>query len=215
MRSGYAEKIRQLVPAYDEMVETIISMLALFSPESILDIGAGSGTVSREVLNRLVGSRLIAVEACEEMVGEASRVLAAVDRCSVIHGDILEFEPSVALDGIYSNLVLHNIPSEGKRRLLASLCTWLEPGGVFIWGDLIRYTEPDVQAHFVAQRVAYAQASGCDDQFVQLSFLKEKEEDYPWTVLEMLAETKRAGFPEPQCVWCHDTFAIILATKQR
>ncbi len=214
LSAGYAETIRQLVPAYDDMTETLVSMLALSSPQMILDIGPGAGNLTHRVLHRLPRARLIGVETCDEMVAEANRVLADVsDRCEIRHMDILDFQPSHPLDAVYSNLVLHNIPSAEKRRLLKRIDGWLAPAGVFVWGDLIRYNEPDVQAHFVAERIAYARASGCEERLVRQSFGKEETEDHPWTVVEMLAELKSAGFADPQCVWCHDTFAIVLATK--
>ncbi len=216
LSQGYAEKIRQLVPAYDEMTDSIIALLALFGPARLLDIGAGAGNFTHRVLNRFRESHLVAIEPCEEMCHEARSTLARfAPRCTIEHRDVLDFDSAGTFDGIYSNLVLHNLPAGDKRRVLERLGQWLTPGGVFVWGDLIVHAVPRVQAHFVAERIAYARAAGCPDALIRESFGKEERDDHPWTVSDMVRGLARAGFDDPQCVWCHDTFAIALATKSR
>ena len=43
LADGYAEKIRQLVPMYDDMVQCIVELLQMGAPEGVLDLGAGVG----------------------------------------------------------------------------------------------------------------------------------------------------------------------------
>ena len=206
----YLTKIRQLVPRYDEMVECILELLELCRPRTVLDIGAGIGNISALVLHRIPGSRVTAVEPSDEMNTEARRLNdCSGERIEFVHQDIVDFVPDCGFDAIFSNLVLHNIPLNERRLLLARLCEWLEPGGCFVWSDLIRHADERVEAHFVDYRKEFALAAGCPIELVQQNFEKEAREDQPLTIEQMLEEARRAGFRQATPVWAHDTFAIL------
>jgi len=210
----YSTKIRQLVPRYDEMVECILELLELCRPKTVLDIGAGIGNISALVLRRIPGSRVTAVEPSHEMSAEARRLNdCSGDRIEFVHQDIVDFVPHCAFDAIFSNLVLHNIPLDERRPLLERLREWLEPGGCFVWSDLIRHADERVQTHFVEYRKAFALAAGCPSELVEQNFEKEAREDQPLTIEQMLEEAGRAGFRQATPVWTHDTFAVLWLSR--
>jgi SAM-dependent methyltransferase len=210
----YSLKIRQLVPRYDEMVEVIVQLLRLRTPRNVLDIGAGIGNVTALALEGIPGARVTALELSDEMFEEARANLAPLgDRVRLVHENILEFDPDDGYDAIFTNLVLHNIAVDEKRRLLEKLHDWLKPGGVFIWGDLIRHPDQTVQEHFVEYRKRFARAAGCPEELVRQNFAKEETEDHPFTVEGTLTEARKAGFSHTYPVWTHDTFAICCLCK--
>jgi tRNA (cmo5U34)-methyltransferase len=211
LHEDYANKIRKLVPKYDEMVESILDLLELYSPRAVLDIGCGIGNVTELVLERIPGVRVTAVEACADMAAEARRRLAKQgDRVEILQTDIVDFVPASRFDAIISNLVLHNIPFGEKRGLLRRLKDWLEPGGCFIWGEMILHLNERVQTHFVDYRNRFALSSGCSADLVEWNVRKEAEDDYPLTVEQTLEECRGAGFSLPAIVWAHDVFAVFL-----
>ncbi len=215
LKDGYAFKIRQLVPKYDEMVDCIIELLQVRDPQTILDIGAGTANISARILERLPTARITAVEPSDEMHAEAHlRLQPYGDRVELIQRDVRDFTPTRRYDAIISNLVLHNIAPSEKRRLLGSCQDWLEPRGGFIWGDLIRHPDLQVQAYFVERRKSYAREGGCLEALVRSNFEKESKDDHPLTVEETIAEGRRVGFETVDLVWAHDTFAIFLLTAQ-
>jgi tRNA (cmo5U34)-methyltransferase len=211
LQEDYSAKIRKLVPKYDEMVESILDLLELNSPRTVLDIGCGIGDVTESVLERIPGVRVTAVEACEDMAAEARRRLAVQgDRVEVVQTDIVDFVPSSRFDAIISNLVLHNVPFGEKRVLLERLKDWLQPGGCFIWGEMILHLDERLQAHFVEYRNQFALGRGCSADLVEANARKEAEDDFPLTVEQTLEECRNAGFSLPAVVWAHDVFAIFL-----
>lgn len=215
LKADYAVKIRQLVPGYDEMVECIIALLETHAPQNLLDIGAGTGSVSAQILERCPAARVTAVEPSEEMLAEAqARLQPYGDRAELVRADIREFRPDRRYDAVLSNLVLHNLPRADKKQLLCSCRDWLEPRGCFIWGDLVRHPDPRTQEFFVEQRKAFARESGCSEALVRWNFEKESSDDHPLTAEETIAEAERAGFPCIDLVWARDTFAIFLLTVQ-
>jgi tRNA (cmo5U34)-methyltransferase len=210
--AGYAEKIRQLVPRYDEMVETILDLLQLAHPGGVLDIGAGVGNVSDQVLRGFPESHVTALDASPEMLQQARTLLAPHGtRATVVRHDIASYSPGRSFDAVFSNLVLHNLPPDMRRETLDAIRRWLEPGGVFIWGEMILHPDPAVQQHFARQRAEHALAAGCPQDFVDWNFEKESTLDHPWITARTLEELTAAGFDNPEVVWAHDAFAVFFA----
>lgn len=210
LNRSYPTKIRQLVPRYDEMVDVIVELLRLSEPRSVLDIGAGIGNVSAAVLEALPGARITMVEPCAEMFAQAARTLSDFSgRAGLVNQDILDFAPDHRFDAIFSNLVLHNIEPDEKRRLLTDLVGWLEPGGRFIWSDLIRHPDDRLQAHFIEYRQQFAAAAGCPEEVFERDSSKEAHLDHPFTVEEAFVVAHQAGFRSVSLAWAHDMFAIL------
>ena len=209
----YAAKIRQLVPAYDDMVDWLVELVAWSDPAHALDIGCGDAYLTTRLLERLPGLRATGVEASAEMAAVARE---AASRCpgrlEVVQEDILDFEPAGPLDAACSNLVLHNLPEAQKRMLLKRLAGWIRPGGVFVWGDLVRQPDPELEERLVAYRIAFAREHGCPEPLVEENFAKEGSEDHPLTVDGMMAALCAAGF-HASPVWARDTFAIVRARR--
>ncbi|NIM52972.1 MAG: methyltransferase domain-containing protein [Gemmatimonadales bacterium] len=215
LKIEYAKKIRQLVPRYDDMVQCMVELLQHSRPRTVLDIGAGVGNVTQTILNALPETRVTAVDACEDMVAEARRALGPYgDRVTIVQADAAGFTPEAPFDAVFSNLVLHNVPFAPKHTLLRSIIGWLNPGGVFLWGDMIRHADPSLQEYFVRQRKEFALAAGCAKELVAANFEKEETEDYPFTLQETLQAAKQAGFREANSVWMHDTFAVFVLVAE-
>ncbi len=215
LRVDYTVKIRQLVPKYDEMVACIVRLLALRTPRTVLDIGAGIGNLTALVLDAVAGARVTALEVSGAMFDTAAQNLQPYgDRVRLVRQDVLDFEPPGTFDAIFSNLVLHNVDLDRKRRLLRTLQEWLEPGGVFVWGDLIRHKDEVVERDFVEYRKEFALAAGCPPELVRVNFAKESRADHPLTVECTLEATEAAGFANADLVWAHDTFAVVVALKR-
>lgn len=214
LRDDYSVKIRQLVPKYDEMVECIVQLLRLRAPRRVLDIGAGIGNVTALVLDSVPDVHVTALEISDEMFLAAQTNLeAAADRVRLVHQDIVDFEPDERYDAVFTNLVLHNITPDERRRVLERTHDWLEPGGVFVWSDMICYADERVQEYFVEYRKIFARAAGCPEELVQQNFEKEATEDHPLTVEGTLSEGRAAGFSDAFPVWAHDLFAICCLRK--
>jgi cyclopropane fatty-acyl-phospholipid synthase-like methyltransferase len=166
------------------------------------------------VLESVPDVRVTALEISDEMFREAQANLENVaDRVRLVHQDIVNFEPDERYDAIFTNLVLHNIAPDDRRRVLAKLHDWLEPGGTFVWGDMICYADERIQKHFVEYRSMFARAAGCPDELVRQNNEKEATEDNPLTVEGTLSEGRAAGFSHVFPVWAHDLFAICCLRK--
>lgn len=212
----YSVRIRQLVPKYDDMVECIVDLIMLHGPRAILDVGVGTGELTRRILDALPKARVIAVESCRDMVAVARTALSPFgQRMAMVQADVRALQVTTRFDAIVSNLVLHNLSTPEKVKLLTQVRRWLDPSGVFLWGDFIRHRDPEIHAHFMERRVALARAAGCPAELATANFEKERTRDFPLTIHETLSAVGRAGFEHQEIVWMHDTFAVFYLRPRR
>jgi trans-aconitate 2-methyltransferase len=102
----------------------VLERLELSGEESVLDAGCGSGRVTEELLKRLPGGTLIAVDGSEAMVAKARERLG--DRADYLVSDLSELE-TAPVDLIFSTATFHWILDHD--RLFARMRATLRPGG--------------------------------------------------------------------------------------
>lgn len=170
----YLLEARRFVPKYDEIIEQVTGLLQITSPATILDIGSGTGNVEELIFKKLPHALVTCVEASKEMAQVSQPELAKFgDNAKLVCQDILAFKPEQEYDAILASLVLHNVPYDKKEGLLRKINAWLNPGGVFVWGDLIRYTDKQVQKHFIDYRINFGFERGGSKEFTERTLKKK------------------------------------------
>jgi trans-aconitate 2-methyltransferase len=103
----------------------VLERLELRGDEAAIDAGCGSGRVTAELLDRLPGGRVIAVDGSEAMVTKAKERLG--DRADYLVSDLVELRLDEPVDLIFSTATFHWI---GDHDLLfRQLRAALKPGG--------------------------------------------------------------------------------------
>jgi ubiquinone/menaquinone biosynthesis C-methylase UbiE len=111
---------------------TLDSIPAGFKPESILDIGCGTGRLLRRAATRWPTARLIGVDPSEGMVTEARRLTPG----AIIHHGLAE---SLPIDDESVNLVLSTASFhhwQDQAQGLKQIARVLRPGGFFVLADI-------------------------------------------------------------------------------
>jgi trans-aconitate 2-methyltransferase len=108
------------------MSEAVLDRLDLRGDETVLDAGCGSGRVTRLLLDRLPGGRVIAVDADAQMVARAREELADV-AADVRCADLATLRLDERVDAVFSNATFHWVPDHDA--LFAALAAALRPGG--------------------------------------------------------------------------------------
>jgi trans-aconitate 2-methyltransferase len=103
----------------------VLERLELRGDESAIDAGCGSGRVTEELLKRLPGGDVLAVDASEGMIEKARERLG--DRASYLIADLAGLEVKEPVDLIFSTATFHWILDHDA--LFAHLYGALKPGG--------------------------------------------------------------------------------------
>jgi SAM-dependent methyltransferase len=103
------------------------------SPGRALDLGCGSGVFAVYMAKR--GGQVTGIDLMPRAI-EMARERAARENARVewVHGDLLEWTPSVQFDLILDSGCLHSLIGGDLRRYRAQLLSWLAPGGDYILG---------------------------------------------------------------------------------
>jgi trans-aconitate 2-methyltransferase len=106
----------------------VLGRLELSGDEAVLDAGCGSGRVTEELMKRLPGGRILAVDGSEAMIAEARERLG--DRASYMVSDLSELEVGEPVDLVFSTATFHWILDHD--RLFQRLRAALRPGGQLV-----------------------------------------------------------------------------------
>jgi len=94
--------------------QQVIDDLDLRGDETVLDAGCGSGSVTLDLLQKLPGGKIYAVDASAEMVASLTKTLDERGIVNVVpmHASLTDFALPEPVDAVFSNAVFHWIPDD-------------------------------------------------------------------------------------------------------
>jgi SAM-dependent methyltransferase len=117
-----------------EYGESVTDLLDLDAGDWVLDLGCGTGQLSRRLADR--GVSVVGVDSDAGMIGRARDRHGAVERLRFVRADARElsaaFDAADAFDAVFSNAALHWIPGPDHDAVLAGVARLLRPGGAFV-----------------------------------------------------------------------------------
>jgi trans-aconitate 2-methyltransferase len=113
----------------------VLGWLELAGTETVLDAGCGSGRVTQELLERLPGGRVAALDASASMLEQARVRLSGDQRVRFVLADLLELQPATLgpdapADAVFSTAAFHWVTDHDG--LFANLASVLRPGGQLV-----------------------------------------------------------------------------------
>jgi tRNA (cmo5U34)-methyltransferase len=209
----YDEGILRIVPHYREQHAVLLDLLP-FGPDAelqVLDLGCGTGVLSRAVLSAYPRARAVAMDLTPGMLEQCASALSPFrDRLTLQLGDFGKDPIGKGYHLVVSGLAIHHLDDAGKRALYARIFQALEPGGVFLNRDVVLGASPAWTARYEALWKKHALSRGeVDDAWFQ----RYRDEDMPASVEDQLAWLGEAGFSEVACHWRYLNFAIFGGSK--
>jgi trans-aconitate 2-methyltransferase len=113
----------------EEWAREVLGRLPLSGSETVLDAGCGSGRVTRLLLERVPGGRVIGVDASPSMIAAARSALPD-ERVTFICADLLDLSLEEPVDAAFSNATFHWVGDH--ERLFARLAAAIAPGGPLV-----------------------------------------------------------------------------------
>jgi trans-aconitate 2-methyltransferase len=104
----------------------LVARIAAETPETVVDLGCGEGSLTASLAHRWPGARVTGIDSSPEMLAAAA-ASATPGPVSFELGDVRTWAPSVPVDVLVSNAVLHWVP--GHEHLLPRWAGHLRQGG--------------------------------------------------------------------------------------
>jgi tRNA (cmo5U34)-methyltransferase len=132
----YREWVRQEIPRYDHLQESIAAATDTVRAAAILDLGTGTGETLSRVLPLHPSARAVGVDESAGMLAVAREELDGYDLTLRV-GDLGSPLPAGPFDLVVSALAIHHLDGPGKALLFARVADALRPGGRFVLGDVV------------------------------------------------------------------------------
>jgi trans-aconitate 2-methyltransferase len=135
-------KLQRAKPFYD-----LVKMIQKEEFGCGIDLGCGTGELTRELFNEIQPRELTGVDSSPEMLDRSARF--RIPGLDFELQDIAEYRPKNALDLVFSNAALHWLPAH--EVLIPKILNWVSPGGQVAIQMPFNFDHP---SHWLAKGVA-------------------------------------------------------------
>jgi tRNA (cmo5U34)-methyltransferase len=132
----YSTEIREEIARYDELQRRVLEATKDLRPDTILELGTGSGETARLLLALHSKARLVGVDSSSQMLAAAREALPA-DRVELRLARLEDPLPAGPFDVVVSALTVHHLSAQEKADLFRRVARMLHPGGRFVLGDVV------------------------------------------------------------------------------
>jgi len=160
----YAEGPARNVPGWADMMRMTDLLLVEQAPDdaNVLVVGAGGGLELKRLAEAHAGWRFVGVDPSNEMLKLAHATLGPLaDRAELQEGYV-DSAPEGPFDAATCLLVLHFVPVDERRLLLAEVKRRLRPGAPFVVVHLSFPQAPAERAVWLGRYAAFIASSGVD-----------------------------------------------------
>ena len=208
--------IKNLIPYYHQMVKALINAMPFGRSESIevIDLGCGTGTVSRAVKDVYSNAKITCLDISEKMLQIAAGKLYDVPDATYINSNFYDFEFGKKFDAVVSSLALHHLATnEDKLKLYKKIYSCLNANGVFINADVVLASTDILQECYMKQWKNFMSNNIPGDEVENKWIPTYYEEDRPASMADHFEMLKDAGFKVVDVVWKYYNFAVYMAYK--
>jgi tRNA (cmo5U34)-methyltransferase len=212
--ASYEALRRRLVPSFDAFYGTAVAALELAGCplRRVLDLGAGTGLLSRAIALEHPDCELVLLDGSPAMLEQARRSLG--DRARYVTGDLADALPPGPWDAVVSALAIHHLEDAAKRELFERVHHGLSPGGVFVNAEQVKGPTPLLDSLYMEWHERRARALGASVEEWALA-LERQELDRLASVEDQLAWLRGAGFDDVDCLFKDHRLAVLLARRGR
>jgi ubiquinone/menaquinone biosynthesis C-methylase UbiE len=213
--STYDAEIRRFIPGYDTMLEEAVAAVAehVRPRAHLIDLGAGTGSLSERIATRLPEARLTLLDADAAMLKQAETRLAATRACVTFKlGSFTAPLPSC--DGAVAAFSLHHVHDAiDKRALYCNIADAIAPGGVLVVADAMLPERGPLAEPLRRRWAAHLVGSGETEEQAYARFSDWALEDRYFSVDDEIAAIKAAGFAAVDVRWRLGPMAVVLAIR--
>jgi tRNA (cmo5U34)-methyltransferase len=203
--------IRKLIPYYPQMLEALVSSIPFAGNEKIkvIDLGCGTGTLSKMIKDSYPFSTVHCVDIAENMIDAARNKLSEYSNVTYENADLTKYSFTDSYDAVLSSLTLHHLNSDKtKKEFYTQVFHALNADGVFYNADVVLGSGESIQDNYIFHWKAFMQKGVSREEIENTWIKKYREEDRPAILTDQLNWLKTIGFKNIDVIWKYYNFAV-------
>lgn len=214
----YSQRDPVWLPEFRQMFALVPELLRphLKADSVILDVGAGTGNLSRTVLESIPGVKCVLMDFSANMLSAVPLVLAPfAGRFETLVADFIDADYGAArYDAVISSFAIHHCRGSAEYgALYQKLANALKPGGIFVCCDVVAGADDTLSLLNESGWRAFLKEQGLEAAEVERILSNYHVEDSPLDLPSHLQLLKEAGFTTGDVVWKRSNFAVYVGIK--
>lgn len=216
--SLYSQRKPEWLPEFEFTFSLVPKLLKPFvdKKSKILDLGAGTGNLSRTIFESIPELEIELVDFSENMLSEVKSVLKPFEgKYSVTRADIFETSFSENnYNGIVSSFAIHHARGEDTyKKTYQNIYNSLTSPGIFICCDVIDGANNYLSSLNESGWTDFLEKNGFQKKDILKIIDNYHREDSPLSVPVHLRLLSEVGFKEVDLIWKKYNFGIYVAIK--
>ncbi|MDR0306448.1 MAG: methyltransferase domain-containing protein [Chitinispirillales bacterium] len=206
--------IQKLIPYYNQMVDALVSVIP-FSEESVfstIDLGCGTGTISKSLKNKFPNAGITCVDISVNMLEIAKNKIGGNVNC--IQADFNGFDFPQKYDLIVSSLALHHLENDNdKLEFYKKINLSLNQDGVFINIDVVLGNDGFMQELYMKKWQEFMEKNVSVEEIDRKWIPNYYAEDRPAKLITHLDMLRESGFTDIDVIYKFYNFTVYTAKK--
>ncbi len=214
----YSQRDPIWLPEFRQMFALVPELLTphVKAGSLILDVGAGTGNLSRTVLEAIPGVYCVLMDFSANMLSAVPLVLAPfAGRYETLVADFMDADyGEVKYEAIISSFAIHHCRGvEEYGALYEKFAKALKPGGIFVCCDVVAGANDTLSQLNEQGWCSFLKEQGLEAAEVERILSNYQVEDSPLDCPSHLRLLKEAGFSTVDVVWKRSNFAVYIGIK--
>lgn len=208
----YDSQRRGFIPCFDDYYVRSVSLLKQYNKsfEKVVDLGAGTGLLTKEIYSLYPKAQYVLVDLSEDMLDVAKKRFKGLNNFKYVKANYIDSIPDGDL--ICSGLSIHHLEDDEKKHLYDNVYKALPSGGCFINLDQFNSSSTLINEMYTGWWLDYINNSEITEE-ERDAWLERKKIDRENSVEDTVAMLRNSGFNDVQCIYSFMKFAVVMAIK--
>ena len=204
---------KYLIPCFDDFYKIAIDVINFNGDNpKVLDLGAGTGLLSKFLLEKFPNAEITLVDLASNMLDKAKIRFKDYPNFKYLNEDYLQYDFTENYDIIISSLSIHHLTEEDKKSLYNKSSKLLNDKGIFVNADIVLSPSKKLDNIFREKINEFAINSPLDEKILEEAF-KRQELDDPTLLNLQLEWLKNFNFKNVDVPYKYYMFAVIYGEK--
>lgn len=210
----YDSQRRKFIPCFDDYYATTMNFIheTIREPSTIVDLGAGTGLLSRYLYDYYPDARYTLIDVSDKMLEVARRRFEGLDNFDYKVLDYTKGFGDCSYSLICSALSIHHLDDSDKLKLYENAYVHLSGGGTFLNIDQFNANTKEMNECYNRWWMKYIKNSGISKEEYE-KWSRRRELDKENTIDETKDLLKESGFETVECIYKFMKFGVVVAKK--